>query len=185
MDGEPGSVERAIRALADAGDLDGAITRAIEAYGDELLGFLLGLTGDRDRADDLFSEMCERAWRNLERFRWESTLRVWMYAIARNAFFTGVTRDRRHVPLSGAPSVQAAAQRVRSATPPYQRTDVKDRFARVRERLDPEDHMLLGLRIDRGLEWSEIAGILDKDAATLRKRFERLKAELRKKMSAR
>ena len=51
-------------------------------------------------------------------------------------------------------------------------------FTSLSERLDPEDHMLLGLRIDRALEWNEIASILDKDAATLRKRFERLKTRL-------
>ena len=56
---------------------------------------------------------------------------------------------------------------------------VDDRIARIREQLSPEDHMLLGLRLDRQLAWSEIAQVLGYDAATLRKRFERLKVKLR------
>jgi len=52
------------------------MSRAIERYGDELFGCLVGLSGDRDRAGDVFNAMCERAWRALPRFRWESSVRV-------------------------------------------------------------------------------------------------------------
>jgi RNA polymerase sigma-70 factor (ECF subfamily) len=183
---EPRPEEVAIRERVDAVDMDGAMTRAIEGYGDELFGFLVGLTGDHDRAGDVFSAACERMWLALPKFRWESSFRVWMYTIARNEFLRGVTRDRRLVPLSAAPSTQAAIAKVRTSTPAHQRTEVKARFAKVREALDPEDHMLLGLRLDRQLPWNDIAKILGsgkkadlaRDAAALRKRFERLKEKL-------
>jgi RNA polymerase sigma-70 factor (ECF subfamily) len=178
--------EIAIRARCDAGDLDAAMTAAVDGYGDELFGFLVGLTGDHDRAGDVFSATCERMWLALAKFRWESSFRVWMYTIARNEFLRGVTRDRRLVPLSAAPSTQAAIERVRTSTPPHLRTEVKARFAKVREALGAEDHMLLGLRLDRKLPWNDIAKImgsgkkadLARDAAALRKRFERVKEKL-------
>jgi RNA polymerase sigma-70 factor, ECF subfamily len=56
---------------------------------------------------------------------------------------------------------------------------VKDRLRALRDELKPEDRELLVLRLDRELEWPEIALILGTDAATLRKRFERLKEKLR------
>jgi RNA polymerase sigma-70 factor (ECF subfamily) len=53
----------------------------------------------------------------------------------------------------------------------------------LRETLTPEEQTLLHLRIDQALSWDEIALVFGKDgssveAATLRKRFERLKERL-------
>lgn len=180
-------LEREIRRLCEAGDPDAAIARALEGYGPELYGFLVGLAGDVDRAGDAFGAACERLWRALPAFRWECTFRVWAYTVARNEHYRALRAGRREVPLSEAPAVTAIAARVRTATPAYQRTDVKDAFARIREALAPEDHMLLGLRLDRKMAWNDIArilgsgeaGALAREAATLRKRYERLKLRLR------
>jgi len=187
-DAEP--VEAAIRARFDAGDLDGTIAKALEAYADELYGFLIGLARERTQAEDAFSAACERIWRGLPKFRWDSTFRVWAYRIARNEFLRTtreVTRARKHTPISEIASVRAAIERTHSTTPIHERTEVKDRFAKLRAELDPEDHMLLGLRIDRKLPWTDIAKILAntedepnaREVAALRKRYERLKTRLR------
>jgi DNA-directed RNA polymerase specialized sigma24 family protein len=90
----------------------------------------------------------------------------------------------RRLGVSLGSEVSAIADSVRSQTPAYRRTDVKDRIARLREALDAEEQTLLFLRIDQGLPWSDIAAIMSADgeevaAATLRKRFERAKARLR------
>jgi RNA polymerase sigma-70 factor, ECF subfamily len=67
------------------------------------------------------------------------------------------------------------------------------RVAKLRAELDPEDQTLLILRVNRQLPWRDIARImtdegdasdddeLKRRAAALRKRFERLKEELRAK----
>lgn len=182
--------EDGIRARCERGDLDGALTIALELYADELFGFLVGLARERVQAEDAFSATCERMWRGLPKFRWESSLRVWSYRIARNEFLRttrAATRARRELPLSQVASIQRAIERTRSSTPIHERTDVKDRWAKLREQLDPEDHMLLGLRIDRKLAWADIAKVLAssdveptaREVAALRKRFERLKSRLR------
>jgi RNA polymerase sigma-70 factor, ECF subfamily len=118
-------------------------------------------------------------------------------------------KSGRAIPLSRAPKVAAVAVEVRTSTVQYLRTSVKDRFASVRAELDPEDQALLELRIQRQLSWPEVARILlagdapsdeaddtggpedtslsvepdaaaiERKAAMLRKRFERLKETLR------
>lgn len=184
------AAEDAIRGHHDRGELEAAATLAIETYGSEIFGFLHAVARDEDLAAEAFSTFAEDLWKGLSRFRWEASLRTWAYALARNALHR-VRRDpqrrpARNVALSDAPAVAAAA---RTATRPYLRTDVKDQFATLREQLDPDDHALLILRIDRKLSWRDIArampGDADEDAdlerraATLRKRFERAKAQLR------
>jgi RNA polymerase sigma-70 factor (ECF subfamily) len=94
-----------------------------------------------------------------------------------------VRRAARNIPLSLAPEVAAV---VRTMTSEILRTDVKDEFRVLREQLDTDDHELLLLRVERKLAWKDIARILGGDddidarAATLRKRYERVKERLRK-----
>lgn len=87
--------------------------------------------------------------------------------------------------------MSALIDRARSATQMHQRTDVKDKIRALRERLPQEDQTLLILFVDRNLPWREIAMVvheqgeqlddaaLDREAARLRKRFERVKSELK------
>jgi len=183
------ALELEIRKRVDAGDLGGAMTAAIQGYGPELFSFLGALTRDHDHASDVFGALCERLWKHLPGFRWESTFRVWAYTIARNEFLRATrttARQRKQVPISQIQSVQEAVEHVRSRTAPHLRTEVKDTFARLRASLEPDDHMLIGLRVDRKMAWNDIARVLgsdpaavDRDAAALRKRFERLKKRLR------
>ena len=183
----PDASEAAIQALCRDGAHAEATTAALQRYGVELLGFLRALAGDDDLAGDAFSELGEDVWTGLPRFRWESSLRSWLYALARNAL-AQLRRDPRrrrgrNLPLSVAPEMAAV---VRTVTREIQRTEVKDEFRVLREQLDPEEHELLLLRLDRGLPWKDIARILGGDgdldvrAAALRKRFERAKQRLKK-----
>jgi RNA polymerase sigma-70 factor (ECF subfamily) len=190
---ERARAEQGVRDRHAAGDFDGATTRAIELYGAELYGFLHALAREEDTAAEAFSVFTEDLWKGLPKFRWESSLRTWAYALARNALHR-VRRDParrpgRNIPLSQVGALSGLAEVVRSVTSPHLRTEVKDRFARLREQLDPDDHALLILRVDRKMSWREIARAmpaepggeqdLEKRAATLRKRFERAKSMLR------
>lgn len=182
--------ESEIRNAWDAGDFDGAMTRAFERYANELFGFLRGLSRDEAQADEAFSAMCERIWRGLPKFRWDSSFRVWAYRIARNEFLRttrDVSRARKAIPISQIPSVSRIVAQVRSTTPVHQRADVHDRFAAARAQLEPDDLVLLGMRIEHQMPWDQIALVLAGDdekpttseVAALRKRFERLKTKLR------
>jgi len=137
----------------------------------------------------------EDMWTGLPSFGWRCSVRTWLYTLARNAAARYATAPQRRVarnlPVSGLEDVSALADRIRSATHVYQQTDVKDRFRQLRERLSDEDQMLLVLRVDRGMAWRDLAlamrgdvdlddAAIDKEAARLRKAFERMKRELRR-----
>ncbi len=194
-DGEPpppsgSDLDAAVRGLLQSGDLDGAATRALEHYGPELYGFLRAIARDDDLASDAFALASEQLWRNLVRFRWEASLRTWAYQLFRHALYQVRTDPRRrpdrNLPLS---IVQSIEHVHRSMTAPYQRTEIKEGMRALREALDPLDHEILVLRLDRAMSWKDIARALgetgDSDAtveqraAAYRKRFERAKAQLR------
>lgn len=185
------ALEDQIREASAARDFEGAVTLAIRGYGPELLGYLNAMLRDATEADDVFSRVCENLWSGIENFSWLSSFRTWAYTITRNACVTFVrgARKRQSVPLSSAP-LAALAEEIRTRTVTYLRTETKDKLAEIREALDPDDQTLLILRIDRKLAWRDIAmvfegdggGSLEQRSAALRKRFERLKLELREQL---
>src|ERR1700729_473155 len=77
-------LETDARELCRQGDHAGAATLVVKGYGPEIFGFLVAVMHDDVEAGDVFAELAEALWRGLPTFAWESTLRTWSYAIARN-----------------------------------------------------------------------------------------------------
>jgi RNA polymerase sigma-70 factor, ECF subfamily len=180
--------EAQIRAQLERGDLRGGATTSLQTYGAEIYGFLRGTARDDDLAAEAFAQLGEDLWRGLSAFRWDASLRSWCYTLARNALHR-LRRDPRRSParnvgLSAADG-DVLAEQIRTATAVYERTAFKDELRVLREQLDPDDHELLLLRLDRQMSWKDIARIRGGDdgittrAAALRKRFERAKERLR------
>jgi RNA polymerase sigma-70 factor (ECF subfamily) len=183
-------IESRMRLLADENDFRGAASIAIESYGPEVLGFLVHFLHSEHDARDAFSQTCEDMWKGLRCFEWQSSFRTWFYVLARHAASRSRHARNRHAERDASISkASEIAARTRSATPAHERTDVKDGFAALRAMLDVEDRMLLVLRIDRGMSWSDVARIMSPEDATgdviartsarLRKRFQTLKSEIR------
>jgi len=191
--GASDELEEAIGAACTAGNLERAATLAVEGYGGEILAFLIARLRDRSRGEEVFSIFAEKLWVGLPGFEGRCSMRAWAYRVARNAANDYATaapnRAGRHATLSGNSSLSQLVDKVRSATAIYRRTEVKDRMRELRERLAPDDQLLLILRIDRDMAWRDLAAAmadepldaegLDRESARVRKRFERVKDQLR------
>lgn len=195
MDEEREALELQVRGLCDAQQWGPAATAALRGYGPEVLGYLSAMCRTETDAAEVFSSFCEDMWKGLPRFRWQSSFRTWAYTLARHALYRlgrdPQRRRERNVGLSDSPEVLELAEQVRTTTMIHLRTETKNKFTALREQLEPDDRTLLILRVDRKLAWNEIAAIMcdeeepapervRRDAATLRKRFERAKERLRK-----
>ena len=170
--GHRSEFEARVRASLERGERDQAATQVIERLEPDIRGYIAcRLVGDD--ADDALSQFRENVWHDLARFRWECSLRAWGYRLAHHAI-TRVLRQphRRHeeqLPSSAA-SVLAASIRAKGPMS----SERHQGLALLRAELTDDEQELLTLRIDRELEWEEIAAILDASSAALRKRFERL-----------
>jgi RNA polymerase sigma-70 factor (ECF subfamily) len=184
-----------IKRACESGDYAAAATLFIEHHGGEILAFLGARLRNPSSAEEVFAIFAEKLWIGLPSFEWRSTLRSWAYRLARNAANDYVQaaahRPGRHVPLSDNAMLSNLIDRVRTTTAAYRRTPVKDRMRELREMLPEDDQMLLILRVDREMDFRELAvamangetlltdADLDREAARLRKRFERVKERLR------
>ncbi len=190
-------LDERIRAALAQSNLDEATTLALEAYGPELLGFLLALLRSPVDAGDAFSDASIDVWRGLPGFQWQSSLRTWLYVLTRRAAYR-LNRDPRRrgeraVPFSAVSRVSKLTVALRNTELPRLEAQA-NALAEIRRKLDPDDQVLLVLRVDREMGWKEIAEVLDQvggqsgdettdeldaGAARLRKRFMRIKEQIR------
>lgn len=188
-------LEERIRACCQSEDYATAATLVIEHHGSDILALLISRLGTRTDADEVFGIFSEKLWMGLPGFEWRCRVKGWAYMLARNAAndFRGAAHNRAHrrIPLSQHPSLALLAERVRNTTANYRRTATRDRMRALRERLPPDDQMLLILRVDQELSWRDLVAAmadgsqppdtatLDREASRMRKRFERVKTRLR------
>lgn len=178
------SVDPLVASLIAERDYRSAAETVMREYGPGIRGLLLTIfRRNPDAAEDAFSLFAENLWRHIATFRGDSSVRTWVYCVARNAAVS-VTRDGwrrlgRHLETIEAERL-AEEVRTRSAVRLERQSSA---LAALRDALDLDEQTLLTLRLDERLPWDEIAEIMSSggaalDAATVRKRFERLKAKL-------
>jgi RNA polymerase sigma-70 factor (ECF subfamily) len=180
------AIEEPLREAAGAGDFQRVATEALRLYGGELFGYLCSVARDEDVASDAFGLTCEKLWRGLPAFRWEASLRSWLYTVARHELWAlRAHPSRRADRIAGASQLEELAAKIRTETLPMHRTEVREGVRALRAELSPEDSELVLLRIDRQMSWRDIAritgdeGDLTRQSAALRKRFERAKERLK------
>jgi RNA polymerase sigma-70 factor, ECF subfamily len=183
-------LDERVRALIAAGDTNRAVTFALRELGPEVLGFLTGVLGSDDEADEVFASLSERLWRSLSGFESRCSVRTWVYILARHEIGRYRCGMRRHeqgrVPISELQEVLEIARTTRSTFA----TDKQIKLARLRDALSEEDRALLILRVDRNLAWHDIALVFAdtaeavgkdeqrRESARLRKRFQLIKERL-------
>jgi RNA polymerase sigma-70 factor (ECF subfamily) len=189
-------LEESLRSLCGEADYAGAVTSLLRGYGPELFGFLMAIHQSEVDAGDSFSDLAEALWRGLPGFAWESSVRTWAYAIARNVSRVrkrdAARRGRRVANVVGS-SLEGLVHQVRTETISILRGEKRSRLQALRDSLSEADRMLLVLRIDRDLAWNDVArviGVADgetaaseadlaRDAARLRKRYQAIRDRLR------
>lgn len=185
--------EQAMQAACQAADYGRAATLALEAYAGEILALLISRLRSESSGHEVFAMFAEKLWVGLPAFEWRCSMRAYCYRIARNAAndYTSAAANRpeRNLALSQVPWLGPLVDRARTATQRYRRSEVKDRVRQLRDKLPADDQMLLILRVDRAMDWRELAiamggergsqQAVEREAARLRKRFERIKTRLR------
>ena len=86
--------EAEVVARARAGD-DGAFEVIMTTYRTRLFGLAVGMLRNRDAAEDVVQECFIKAYKNLARFRGESSIYTWLYRIAINTAHNYLRRGKR------------------------------------------------------------------------------------------
>jgi len=71
-----------------------AFGEIVRRYGDGLLGYLTRMTGNKERAEDLFQETFKRVHEKADTFR-GTRIKSWLFAIATNVAIDGARKSKR------------------------------------------------------------------------------------------
>jgi RNA polymerase sigma-70 factor (ECF subfamily) len=150
-----------------------------------VFSFLLRLTGDRARAEDLCQETFLKAVRAAEGWEPRARFQTWLYAIARNQAVDEARRQafRRADPLDGAPATAAVADGPspdRAAEGALLRPKLEAALAALPE----EQREVFLLREYAGLRFHEIAAVTGVAENTVKSRMRYALEALRERLAA-
>jgi RNA polymerase sigma-70 factor (ECF subfamily) len=173
--------DRALLARLRRGD-ERAFTELIRRHQDRVFDLGYRMLGDRQEAEDLSQEIFVAVHRGLKTFRGDSKLSTWIFRVAKNHCLNRLVYLRRHgagrtqgLDEGPEPTVDPAAAR------PDRQLERRERRAileRALAELDEAQRMIVVLRDIEGLDYEEIAGVLDEPLGTVKSRLHRARAAL-------
>ncbi len=157
-------------------------------YQQRIFATLLGMLGNRHDAEDVTQETFLTAFRKLDQFERRSSFYTWLHRIAFNAAIDLQRRKKRTKSrfVSGE-GIENAEPGDPQADSPASIVMAKETVTQVQSalgRLDSERRNIIVLRDLQGLDYVEIASILDIPVGTVRSRLHRARIELREIMNA-
>lgn len=165
----------------ERGDRRTALALLMDVYGSALYAFCRNMVRDADLAADVHQTTFVQAWQGLEHFSHRSTLRTWLYGIARHRCLDALKIDRRRnrrfelvdsLPENEGHEPEAEKQLVAGA------------FSRALNAclaaLAPRVRLAVALRFEEGFSYPEMASVCDDRPATLQARVSRALPALRR-----
>jgi RNA polymerase sigma factor (sigma-70 family) len=174
-----------VLALVDRGDAQGALRRLMRRHGGAIYRFCREALHDAALADDVHQQIFIAADRDMARFRRRSTLRAWIFGIARHRVLDAA-KARHRARVRHAPVVPTELPDPRPSPP-----EVLDQIrlhgaliACLRE-LDDDLRTALLLRFQQGFTYEEMAVMCGEQAGTLHARVIRALPVLRARIERR
>jgi len=172
--------DRDIVRLINRGDLTAALTGLMQRHGTAVYRYCREELHDRTLADDVHQQIFIQAHRDLTRFAARSTLRTWLFAIARHRVLDAAKSRRRaqaHI------EEDDTADIVDPTPPPGERLDearLQRTLIHCLHRLGEHARSLLVLRYQQGLTFEDLATIYRDKPGTLQARVMRSLPALRR-----
>ena len=75
------------------------IEKIYKLYKDDIYKYLISLTYDPSLSEDLLSETFIRAIKSIGRFKGDSSIKTWLFSIARYSWYDYLRMDKKELPL--------------------------------------------------------------------------------------
>jgi RNA polymerase sigma-70 factor, ECF subfamily len=179
-------VDQELVAQAAAGSRE-AFDELVRRHQVSIVSLARALTNGSADAEDLAQEVFLRVWRSLRGFRGDSTFRTWLHRVAVNVIHTHHGRVSRLRRLFQAAPAEPAEDPIESAADPIDvESDVvmRDAIDKALATLPDELRVAVTLRDVQGLDYKEIAGVLDVPIGTVESRIFRGRQRLKPLLEA-
>jgi RNA polymerase sigma-70 factor (ECF subfamily) len=177
-----GPLDGDVLALIERGEFRPAINALMGRYGVSVYRFCRQMLRDEALVDDVHQQVFVQAFRDLPRFQQRSSVRTWLFGIARHRCLDAIKiqgrRDRRF-PLDDEPGASDAAPDP-SPLDQLSLAQVAGALDDCLEELAPATKSAVLLRYREGLPFDEMAGLFNEKAGTLQARVARALPVLRR-----
>jgi RNA polymerase sigma-70 factor, ECF subfamily len=176
---DPVDDDAAVMRLVDAGKRDAALRILMDRYGSQLYRYCREALRDEALADDVHQRVFIEAHRDLPTFAGRSSMRTWLFAIARHRILDA-TKSRRR---AQAHLEDDDGEDIPDPRPtPDQRIDdarIREALVNCLDQLGEHVRSAILLRYQQGFSFEEMAGICEDKAGTLQARVTRALPKLR------
>jgi RNA polymerase sigma-70 factor, ECF subfamily len=151
-------------------------------YQDRIFRLACSMLGDRAAAEEAAQEALVRIWKGLPRFRGESSLSTWIYAVTRNACLTALSRaGPRTESLEEPASRRAAESRSAAGWTAAPAPDV----AALLDRLPAKYRQVVTLFYMQEKSYDEVAAMLDLPVGTVKTYLFRARQSIAEELASR
>jgi RNA polymerase sigma-70 factor (ECF subfamily) len=183
--------DEALAQQARSGDM-AAFGRLVSRYQDRVLNTCWRIAGHREDAEDLAQETFLHALEAIASYQARSRFYTWLYRIAVNLALSHRRRQARAVRLSlhnrdgqciGHQAATLVGRISADAQDPPAKLSARETQRRIEQGLadlDDEPRTVVVLRDLEGLDYAQIADILDLPVGTVKSRLHRARMELRR-----
>ena len=173
--------ERSVLAALDRGDPEEALAVLMRAYGTSLYRFCRELVADPDLVDDVHQMTFVQAYEGLPRFARRSSIRTWLFSIARHRCLDALKMDRRRRRRFG--RIEEVPDQPGPGKSSEERLADRSLAAALEvclRKLAPRIREAVLLRFQQGLSYADIERLTGERATTLQARVARALPVLRR-----
>ena len=177
--------EREALAALAAGDLDGALSLLMRAYGTPLYRYCFQVVGERELAEEAHQMTFVQAYESLRSFGGRSSLKTWLFGIARHRALDLLKMTRRRQKRFELPGeLPEHSEAVPGAESELDAHDRKRALRRCLGELAPKIRAALALRFQAELSYDEMAELCQERAPALQMRVARALPVLKRCLEA-
>ena len=152
-----------------------------EEYSNKVYRLIYSITRDRDVSQDIMQDVFIKVYKNLNKFRGESSYSTWIMRIAMNTAYTYMKKNKNitytdvydsdeHFSLNETPESS------------LNRNLLNERIKDAVNELKPDEALLLSMINDDKMNYNEIAEVLKIPVGTVKSRVFNLRKKLRSKI---
>jgi len=152
------------------------IIKLYELYKEAIFRYFLRMTGNWEEAGECTQETFYQACLSLYRFRQESSLKTWLFSIARNVYLKNIRNKNKHKSVAWEEGLSLNE----SDSPPEVLIlkEERERIQKALYRLPENARTIIILKEYEQLTYEEIAGIFQQTVNWVRVTFFRAKKQL-------
>jgi RNA polymerase sigma-70 factor (ECF subfamily) len=159
--------EQILSLFRTPGEQEKAFRLIVRKYQRRLYYLIRRMTESHDDTDDILQDVFLNAWRNLERFRGESSLYTWLYRIATNETlgFLNKRNRMRAVPLDDTHSARVSTSH---QSLPLDGDTIQLRFNQAVDSLPDKQKMVFNLKYFENMQYNEMSDLLGTSEGALK-----------------